>query len=195
MRPAERHAYRRRVTGARPDARSWQAGGRSRPVLRRSQRIRSSRLVPVASLVGLLTTLSLLALVSPATSERKQLSRPSLRFCADPGHCGGEMKVSVAREEVTATSFTRTWAREWNKWAAAHQVPRQIVTAGCNFLWTERYYLCAVRELSDASASSAASCGLVVVEPETRPNPSDQIESGLETACRVLAAYPEQTVE
>jgi hypothetical protein len=152
-------------------------------------------LVLVASLAGVLATFTLLALVSPATSERKEVSRASLRFCADPGHCGGNMMVRVSRQEVAATSFARTWARDWNTWAAAHKVPQQIVTAGCNYLWTERYYLCAVRLRSDARASSVAVCGLIVVEPQRQPNASDQIENGLETACRILSAYPQQNVE
>jgi hypothetical protein len=159
--------------------------------------IRSLRRVLVASLAGILTTLTLFALVSPAISrlQRKELSRASLRFCADPGHCGGNMMVSVSREEVTATRFARTWASDWDTWAAAHSIPQQIVTAGCNYLWTERYYLCAVRVSTDSRASSTTSCGLMVVKPGTQPNPSDQIENGLETACRILFAFPQQIVD
>src|SRR5262249_15313312 len=148
-----------------------------------------------ASLAGVLTTFTLLALVSPAGSERKEVSRASMRFCADPGHCGGNMMVRVSRADVSATRFARTWASDWNRWAAAHRVPQQIVTVGCNYLWTERYYLCAVRLRSDARASSAAACGLIVVKPERQPNPSDQIENGLETDCQILSAYPQQIVE
>jgi hypothetical protein len=151
-------------------------------------------LVLVAMLVGILTTVTVLAVVSPATSEHQEMSRASLRLCADPGHCGGNMMVRVSREKVTATSFARTWATDWNAWAVGRRLPQQIVTVGCNYLWTERYYLCAVRLRSDVRASSATTCGLIVVEPERQPNPSDQIENGLETACRILAAYPQQIV-
>jgi hypothetical protein len=86
--------------------------------MRQAFMIRSLRRVLVALLVGILTTtLTLLALVFPAISrlQRKEVSRALLGFCADPGHCGGNMMVSVSREEVTATSFARTWASDWDR--------------------------------------------------------------------------------
>jgi hypothetical protein len=129
------------------------------------------------------------------TSERKEVSRATLRFCADPGHCSGNMMVRVTQPGATPTSFATSWGSDWNRWAAAHRVPQQIVTVGCNYLWTERYYLCAVRlRWYGARASSAASCGLIVVNPGSQPNLSDEIENGLATPCRILSAYPQQIV-
>ena len=104
------------------------------------------------------------------------------------------MMLSVSRAEAAATLFARNWASDWNTWSAAHDVPQQIATAGCNYLSTERYYLCAVRVRSQAPASPGASCGLIVIKPRTQPDPNDQIENGLETACRILSAFPKQTV-
>ena len=175
MRPGPLHAYRREVI-------------RERPAVR--------RLVLVALPVGIVATLALVALVAPAASrfEREEVSRASLRYCADPGHCGGNMMQSVSRAEATATTFARTWASDWNTWAAAHEVPQQIVRAGCNYLPTERYYLCAVRVRSHVAASPVPSCGLIVARPGSQSNPSDQIENGLETACRILSAFPQQIV-
>jgi hypothetical protein len=176
MHPEVRHAYRREVIRERPAVRV---------------------LVLVAPLVSIVTTLTLLALVAPAASrpQRREVSRASLRYCADPGHCGGNMMLSVSRAEATATSFARAWASDWNTWAAAHDVQQQIVTAGCNYLATERYYLCAVRVMSGARASPGASCGLIVIKPTTLPNPRDQIQNGLETACRILSAFPQHIVD
>jgi hypothetical protein len=153
------------------------------------------RFIPVALLVAVVTTLTLaLAAEAVSRSDHDGVGAASLRYCADPGYCGANMMLSVSRAEATATPFARTWASDWNRWAAAHQVPQQIVTAGCNYLLTERYYLCAVRVRSHARASSGASCALIVVRPGTQPNARDQIENGLETACRILSAFPQQIV-
>jgi hypothetical protein len=155
------------------------------------------RFVRVALLAVVVTTLTFFALTGQdiSRSDREAISRASLRFCADPGLCGANMMVRVTRPETTSTSFARTWASDWNRWAAAHRVPQQIDTVGCNYLWTERYYLCAVRlSRYGARASSAGSCGLIVVNPGAQPNPSDQIENGLETSCRILSTYPQQIV-
>src|SRR5262249_51147427 len=152
--------------------------------------------VLVALLAVVVTTLTLFALAARAgsRSDHEESSRASLRFCADPGHCGGNMMLGVSRSEATATPLTKNRASDWNTWACAHEVPEQIVTAGCNYLSTERYYLCAVRMRSQARAPAGASCGLIVVKPGTQPNPSDQIENGLETACRILSAFPRQII-
>src|SRR5262245_17671704 len=181
MRPGAPHAYRREVI-------------RQPPAARPSHSLR--RLAPAASLLAIVTALTVLALVAPASSrpERAEVSRASLRYCADPGHCGGNVMLSVSRAEAVAKSFAITWASDWNTWAAAHNVPQEIVTAGCNYLSTERFYLCAVRVTSDARVSPGASCGLIVVKPAALPNPSDQVRNGLETACRILSAYPQQIV-
>ena len=154
------------------------------------------RSIRVALLAVVVTTLTLVALAAQAgsRSDHELISRATLRFCADPGYCGGNMMLSVNRPEATATQFTRTWASDWNRWAAAHEVHQQIVTAGCNYLPTERYYLCAARVRSHARASSAALCGLIVVKPRRQQNPNDQIENGLETACSILSAFPQQIV-
>jgi hypothetical protein len=149
----------------------------------------------VALLVAVVTTLTLaLAAEAISRTDHDGVGAASLRYCADPGHCGANMMLSVSRAEATATPFARTWTSDWNSWAAAHQVPQQIVTAGCNYLSTEHYYLCAVRVRTHAPASPAASCGLIVIKQGTQPNPSDQIENGLETACRILSAFPQQIV-
>jgi hypothetical protein len=150
------------------------------------------RFVLAAPLAAISTTLTL-ALAAEA-SERDRVGPASLRYCADPGDCGGNMLLGVSRAEATATPFTRTWASDWNRWAAAHTIPRQIVTAGCNYLASERYYLCAVRVRSDAPASSGTSCGLMVIKPGIEPDPSDQIEEGFKTAGRILYAFPQQIV-
>jgi hypothetical protein len=154
------------------------------------------RFILVALLAVVVTTVMLFALAAEAgsRSDHQGISRASLRYCADPGYCGGNMMLSVSRAEANAPPFASTWASDWNRWAATHKVPQQIVTAGCNYLSTERYYLCAVRVRSHARASSGASCGLIVVKPERQPNPSDQIANGLETACRILYAFPQQIV-
>jgi hypothetical protein len=154
----------------------------------------------VALLIAVVTTLTLRPLVAPAAhatsrSDREVMSRASLRYCADPGYCGGNMTLSVSRAEASATPFTRAWARDWNTWAAAHMVPQHIVTAGCNYLSTERYYLCAVRVSSHAAASPGESCGLIVLDPRTQPSPNAQIANGLETSCRILSAFPQQLVD
>jgi hypothetical protein len=155
------------------------------------------RFVLVALLAVVVTTLTLFALAAQAgsRSDHEGITRASFRFCGDPGHCGGNMMLSVSRAEAAATPFARIWARDWNRWAGAHNIPQQIVSAGCNYLSTERYYLCVVRVRSHAPASPGASCGLIVVKPGTQPNPSDQIENGLETDCRILSAFPQQIVD
>jgi hypothetical protein len=151
-----------------------------------------------ALLVAVVMTLTLGALVAPTAratsrSDHEEVSRAS-RFCADPGYCSGNMTLNVGRAEATATPFTKTWASDWNKWAAAHMVPQHIVTAGCNYLSTEHLYLCAVRVSSHAAASPGESCGLIVLNPRTQPNPNAQIANGLETTCRILSAFPQQIV-
>src|SRR5262249_62364390 len=117
--------------------------------------------VLVALLAVVVTTLTLFALAARAgsRSDHEESSRASLRFCADPGHCGGNMMLGVSRSEATATPFTKTWASDWNTWAAAHEVPEQIVTAGCNYLSTERYYLFAVPVRAPAPRPARRSCG------------------------------------
>src|SRR5262245_60078065 len=165
MHPGALRAYRREVIRERPAARSCHESARFRSVLRRATRSGSIRhCVLGASLLAIVTTLTVLTLVAPAASRPDHAggSRASLRFRADPGHCGGNMMLSVSRAEAAATSFAGAWASEWNRWAAAHNVPQQISTAGCNYLSTERYYLCAVRVRSHAPASPGASCGLIV---------------------------------
>jgi hypothetical protein len=153
------------------------------------------RFFPAALLLAVVTTLTLaLAAEAISRTDHDGVGAASSRYCADPGHCGGNMMLSVSRAEASATPFARTWARAWNRSAAGHKLAQQIVTAGCNYLATERYYLCAVRVRADAPTSPGPSCGLIVIKPETQPNPSDQIENGLETACRILSAYPRQTV-
>jgi hypothetical protein len=148
-------------------------------------------------LAAVITTLSLFALVAQAGGRPGHVTvgPASVRFCADPGYCGGNMLLSVGRAEPTGAPFAHTWASGWNTWAAAHNVPQKIVTAGCNYLSTERYYLCAVRVRSNAAAPSGASCGLIVVKPGARSSPAEQIENGLETACRILSAFPQQIVD
>jgi len=150
------------------------------------------RFILAAPPAAIVTTLTL-ALAAEA-SEHDWVGPASVRYCADPGYCGGNMTLDVRRAEATGTPVTRTWASDWNRWAAAHKIPRQIVTAGCNYLSTERYYLCALRVRTDAPASSGASCGLMVIKPGIEPNPSNQIEDGFKTACRILYAFPEQIV-
>jgi hypothetical protein len=145
--------------------------------------------------------LAFLALAVPgagatSASARDDVRGP-LRFCADPGHCGGNTMLSseTGRAEATARTFAGTWASDWNTWAAAHEVPQQIVTAGCNYLATEEYYLCAVRVRSHAPSEPRVSCALLVVKPSPQPTPNDQIENGLETACRIFSAFPHHVVD
>jgi len=155
------------------------------------------RFVLVALLAAVITTLASFALAArgASRSDHVGVGRAPSRFCADPGYCGGNMMLGVSRAEAAATPFASTWASDWNSWAAAHELPQRIVTAGCNYLPTERYYLCAVRVSSDVAASPRASCGLIVIKPGAQSNPSAQIENGRQTACSILSAFPRQIVD
>jgi hypothetical protein len=150
----------------------------------------------------IVTTLTLIGLAAQAAQAtippaHESATRGSLDYCADPGYCGGGTTLTggtVRRAEATARTFALTWASNWNTWAAAHKVRERILTVGCNYLSTEHYYLCAVRVRFHAPSVPSATCGLVVVEPRTQPDPSDQVENALKTTCHIFSTYPRQVV-
>ena len=110
-------------------------------------------------------------------------------------------KATIRSDHETRMTFALSWARDWNNWAEAHEVPQHILTVGCNYLATERYYLCAVQvslgppQVSvDPPSGPGISCGLIVVSATMEAGPNDRIVNGLKTTCHIFSTYPRHVV-
>src|SRR5262245_8587462 len=69
--------------------------------LRRKIVMNVCRSIPVALLVASVMTLTLaLAAEAVSRSDHDRVGQASLRYCADPGYCGGNMLLSVGRAEA-----------------------------------------------------------------------------------------------